>query len=244
MVANSLKFLRGKAVFASHEFRNRNAKQGPQRKDLEGPLVTQTRGHFAPQPKRLPGPCPSGPPPRSTKPRALHGQQRDRWDGRRPVSRLPGETEWVDKETHRPAVLWALTPPPRGSVPNPRPSQDRAASDTGGAPAGPAPCPHHWATLALRAEPRADSSSRGASIRTAPAGSGASRGPMESGLRASRPGLPQGAARPAHLAGTLGAAVHHPGLVLGKEPAILPAGGHVPGLGGPADELPEKLVVV
>lgn len=94
------------------------------------------------------------------------------------------------------------------------------------------------------AEPRADSSSREASIRTAPAGSGASRGPMESGVRASRPGLPQGAARPAHLAGALGAAVHHPGLILGKEPAILPAGGHVPGLGGPADELPEKLVVV
>lgn len=134
-------------VFVLHAFRNRNAEQGPERKDLEGPLVMQTRGHFSPQLERLPGLCPPGTPTRSTKPGALHAQQWDRWDGRCSVSRLPGETEWVNKETKRPAELWALTLP-QGSVLDPRPSQDRAASDTGGALPALPPVPHHWATLA------------------------------------------------------------------------------------------------
>lgn len=74
------------------------------------------------------------------------------------------ETEWVDKETHRLAVLWALTPP--GSVPTRGPRRTERTGH-GGAPAGLA-CPHHWATLALGAEPLADSSSREASISHSP----------------------------------------------------------------------------
>lgn len=78
----------------------------------------------------------------------------------------------------------------------------------------------------------------------APADSMFSRGPTGSGGQSVRPGAAPGYCMSAHLAGALGAAVHHPGLILCKEPAVLPAGGHVPGLGGPANELPEKLVVI
>ena len=99
-------------------------------------------------------------------------------------------------------AVGADTPP--GSVLSPRPSQDPAASDPGGAPASPAcsapttgqPWPR---APGSRAEPRADSSPRVASIHTAPAGSMFSRGPAGSGGQSVWPGLPPGTACPLTL---------------------------------------------